>query len=130
MAVGKAITYLLENASGVTDIVGTKIYPDTAPQQVTFPYVVYQEINTSPSDDKDGTSRLDVVRVQVDLYTQNYDTCETLAAAVRAALDRQTGTINTVTIDSIKFSNEVSGSYNIDMNVWWRSQDYDIRLRR
>lgn len=130
MAVGKAIYYLLSTNGTLSAALGTKIYPDTAPQRTAFPYIVFQEIATVPSDAKDGASKLDTVRVQVDIYDDNYDDVETYAAAARTALDRQTGTINTVTVDSIKFDAEESGGYSEDMNVWWRSQDYLVRLKR
>lgn len=130
MAVGKVIYDLLSNDATVSATVGTKIYPDIAPQTTSFPYVVYQEISTTPTDDKDGTSKLDSIRLQIDMYDDNYDDIETLATAIRDALDRQTGTIQSVAVDKIIFSNEVSGNYDIDMNIWWRSQDYDIRIAR
>lgn len=128
---GKAIYGILNAASGVTNITSTRIYPDTVPQNASFPYVVYQVIGTQPTDTKDGASRLDVVRFQVDCYSTDYDTTDTLAAAVRTALDRYAGTPtgSGVAIDKIVFTNQVSGAPDLDLRVFWVSLDFDIRVR-
>lgn len=130
MAVGKVIYDQLSNDGTVAGLVSTRIYPDIAPQRATLPYVVYTEISTAPTDDKDGSSVLDTIQVQVDMYDDNYDDVETLAAAIRAALDRVSGTIQSVVVDKIIYSGEGSGAYSADMNIWWRSQDYQIRIKR
>jgi hypothetical protein len=40
MNVGKAIYYLLSNATDVTDICGTRIFPEVAEQESATPLVV------------------------------------------------------------------------------------------
>lgn len=129
--IGKAVYGLLSAATGVTNVTSTRIYPDTVPQNAAFPYVVFQVIGTQPTDSKDGVSKLDVVRIQVDCYSTDYDTTDTLSTAVRAALDRYAGTPSgsSVVIDKIVFTNQVSGNPDIDLRVFWTSLDFDIRVR-
>ena len=129
--IGKAVYTILSGASGVTAITSTRIYPDTVPQNAAFPYAVFQVIGTQPTDTKEGVSKLDVVRVQVDCYSENYDTTDTLATAIRAALDRYAGTPSGsgVAIDKIVFTNQVSGAPDLDLRVFWGSLDFDIRVR-
>ncbi|MCB0587022.1 MAG: DUF3168 domain-containing protein [Phaeodactylibacter sp.] len=121
---------ILSSDGTVSGEVSTRIYPDTVPQNASFPYITYSVINTLPTDDKDGGSRLDVVGVQVDIYSRDYSEAQTIAAGCRAALDRYSGTNNSVKVDKIKFSNESSGNYQQDLGVFWVSQDYDIRVKR
>ena len=52
MIVGKAIYYLLTNATDVTDIVSTRIYPEIAQQDADLPYIVYAIANNEPTDTK------------------------------------------------------------------------------
>ena len=135
MNVGQIIYGVLSAASGVTALVSTRIYPDMAPQNDTFPYIVFQKLQTKPTDTKEGVSKLDKILVQVDCYSNNYDNAHSLAAAVRTALDRYTGTINGHVVDRIIFSNDSSGSpqdvpTSTGSMIYWASQDYEIRLKR
>jgi len=135
MNVGQIIYGRLSATSAVTALVSTRIYPDMAPQNATFPYIVFQKLNTSPTDTKEGVSPLDKLLVQVDCYSNNYDNAHALAAAVRTALDRYAGTINGHVVDKIIFSNDSSGSpqdvpTSTGSMIYWASQDYEIRLKR
>ena len=135
MNVGQIIYGVLSAASGVTALVSTRIYPDMAPQNDTFPYIVFQKLQTKPTDTKEGVSKLDKILVQVDCYSNNYDNTHSLAAAVRTALDRYTGTINGHVVDKIIFSNDSSGPPQdvptaTGSMIYWASQDYEIRLKR
>ena len=98
-------------------------------------YVVFQKLQTQPTDTKEGVSPLDKLLVQVDCYSNNYDNAHSLATAVRTALDRYTGTINGHVVDKIIFSNDSSGSpqdvpTSTGSMIYWASQDYEIRLKR
>jgi hypothetical protein len=135
MNVGQIIYGVLSAASGVTSIVSIRIYPDMAPQNASFPYIVFQKLQTQPTDTKEGVSPLDKLLVQVDCYSNNYDNAHSLAGAVRTALDRYTGTINGHVVDKIIFSNDSSGSPQdvptiTGSMIFWASQDYEIRLKR
>lgn len=128
--IGKVIYDLLSNDATVSALVSTRIYPDTVPQNAEFPYISYTVISTLPTDAKDGASRLDVVSVQVDIYSRNYSTTQDMAAGVRSALDRYSGTNNSVQVDKIIFSNEAAGQYEQQIGVFWISQDYTARVKR
>lgn len=128
--IGKAIYDLLSNDATVSGLVSTRVYPDTVPQNASFPYVAYTTTSTLPTDAKDGVSRLDVVGVQVDIYSRDYSVTQAIAAACRDALDRYSGTNNGVQVDGIKFDNQAAGNYEQQIGVFWVSQDYSIRVKR
>ena len=104
MNAGKAIYYLLSNATSVTDICGTRIYPELAEQEAPTPFVVYEVISVDPDDTNDGPAKLDEVTIDITAVADVYDTCSDLASAIRAAIDRIRGTYNGVNVDSVQYS--------------------------
>jgi hypothetical protein len=127
---GKVIYNLLSNNSGVYNLAHYRIYPITAPQNTTFPFVVYTITNTEPSLTKDGVSPLDVISFQIDCYSTQYDENTSLANAVRSALDYYTGTVEGQQIQRIRFVGEGDGDYNAELEIFWKSLDFSIRLKR
>jgi len=123
MTVGKAIYYLLTNASDVTAIVGTRIYPEVAQQNAALPYIVYNVSNNEPSDTKREPSKLDTAEVEVNVFSEKYTQAIDMGVAVRAALDRVKGTYSGVNVQSIQYINEIidfdepQRAYNITVPV-------------
>ena len=103
MNVGKAIYYLLSNAQSVTDIAGTRIYPELAEQEAVAPYAVYQIVSVNPDDTNDGPAVIDEVVVDILCVAESYNEAADLATAVRASLDRVRGTYNGVNVESIQY---------------------------
>jgi len=128
--IGKVIYGRLINDVNVTTIVGEKIYPDLTPQDVQYPFCVYTIVNSTPVDFKDGQSNLEEVQFQIDCYTQSYDSTQELANNVRINLDRFTGTVNTVSVQTIKYMSSDSQVYNPTLNVYWMSVDFMARMKR
>ena len=95
-----------------------------------YPFIVYTIINSTPVDFKDGQSNLEEITVQLDVYTNNYETTQTLSNAVRNRLDRFTGTLNSVNIQTIKYMSSDSQVYNADLNVYWMSIDFMAKMKR
>ena len=128
--IGKVIYGRLTTDTAVTDICGLNIYPDIAPQNVQYPFMVYSIINSLPVDFKDGQSNLEEITLQIDVYTNNYETTQTLANNVRNRLDRFVGTVNGVSVQSIKYMSSDSQVYNADLNVYWISIDFMAKMKR
>jgi hypothetical protein len=128
--IGKVIYGRLSTDVAVTGVCGLNIYPDIAPQNVEYPFIVYTIINSTPVDFKDGQSNLEEISVQLDVYTNNYETTQTLSNAVRNRLDRFSGTLNSVNIQTIKYMSSDSQVYNADLNVYWMSIDFMAKMKR
>jgi NAD-dependent SIR2 family protein deacetylase len=128
--IGKLIYGRLSTASNITAIIGTNIYPDITPQNVDYPFIVYSIINSNPVDFKDGQSNLEEIDLQIDVYTQNYDTTQNLANLIRNRLDRFVGTVEGVEVQTIKYVSSDSQVYNADLNVYWMSIDFMIKMKR
>ena len=118
--IGKLIYGRLSTATNITAIVGTNIYPDITPQNVDYPFVVY----------KDGQSNLEEINLQIDVYTQNYDTTQNLANLIRNRLDRFVGTVEGVEVQTIKYVSSNSQVYNAELSVYWLSIDFMIKMKR
>ncbi len=129
MTVGKAIYYLLTNATDVTDVVSTRIYPEIAQQDADLPYIVYAIANNEPTDTKPEPSKLDTAQVEVNIYSDSYRVVIDLAVAVRAALDRVQGTYAGVNVQSIQYLNEVI-DFDEPQRAYNINADYDVRISR
>lgn len=132
MKAGKALYNILTNNTAVTNYVSTRIAPLKAYNLDTFPYVVYEQVSLTPTIEKDGASKLDIVRLQVNILHNDYDALSNVADAIRAALERKaSGTYGGVNVNSIVFDNE-SEMYNdnVDLNgIYGWQQDYIFRIK-
>lgn len=130
MSAELAVIHVLKNTGFP---VAVKVYPVDIPQKITPPVLVVREQSNDPSDTKDGPSTLDVQRVQVLAYfnewnEQAYDIMD----KVRHALDRlPEGTYNGVTVQSIRF--EDSDQFKeqvIDKDIFVKEHIYKVRVKR
>ena len=129
--IGAAIYGILSTANGVTSICSTRIYPDVAPQNAAYPFAIYTIEGADPSDTKDGVSKLDAVTFTVMSLADSYDTANNLAAAIRTALDAKApGTYSGIILQSIRFSDQRSGTVNVDKHIYIVEQRYNTRVSR
>lgn len=80
----------LSGAAAVTAIVGTnpvRVYEDTAPQNVTRPYITWSTVGGTPENQLSGTPGIDRGRIQIDCWAADKATCRNLAVAVRNAME-------------------------------------------
>lgn len=72
----------------VTALVGTRIYPAVAPQNVVAPFVVLTTVSSTPTNAMSelASTRLNVARVQVDCYSKSYVEVHQVASAIDAVL--------------------------------------------
>ena len=122
MNAGKAVYGILSANSGVTDLVSTRIFPEIAEQEAATPFVIYQLQNVYPDDTHDGPSKLDEVTFAVLCYSDTYNGAADLAEKVRTALDRTSGTFNTVVVESIQFN-------DVDIELEYQPRRYSQVLK-
>ena len=129
MSAGKVFYFLLSTDAGISALVGTNIYPDAAPQGTANPCIIYQDTTSAPTNTKDGSSTLDVFRFQLDCYAGSRKAAGELNEAIRTALDRQSGTIQSVEVDKIIYESE-SAFYDPESVSFRVMSDYRIRIKR
>ena len=128
--IGKLIYSRLSTDGSITAYVGTKIYPDITPQNVQYPFVVYTIVNSLPVDFKYGQSNLEEITLQIDVYTQSYDDTQDLANLIRNRLDRFTGTVEGIDVQTIKYMSSDSQVFNAELSVYWMSIDFMAKMKR
>ena len=129
METGKAIFKLLKDSTEVGAICADRIYPELAQQDAALPFIVYTIQDTSPTHAKNSTSKLDTARVELFCVGGDYSEVMDLGIAVRGALDRESGTIAGVQVQSIQFETS-QVEYDPDVNVYSLEQSYDVRIQR
>ena len=129
METGKAIYKLLKDSSTVGAICADRIYPELAQQDADAPFVVYTVVDTTPSDTKTSTSKVDTARVELFCVGDNYETIMDLGIAVRGALDRQSGTISGVQVQSVNFDTS-DIQFDPDQRVYVLEHTYNVRIQR
>ena len=129
METGKAIYKLLKDSVAVGAICSDRIYPELAQQDADLPFIVYTVTDTTPSGTKNATSKLDTARVELYCIADDYETGMSLGIEVRSALDRQSGTISGVEVQSIDFDTS-DIQFEPDQRVYILEQTYDVRIQR
>ena len=129
METGKAIYKLLKDSADVGAICADRIYPELAQQDVDTPFIVYTVIDTTPSGTKNATSKLDTARVELYCVSDDYEQSMDLGIACRSALDRQSGTVSGVEVQSIDFDTS-DVQFDPDQRVYVLEQTYDVRIQR
>ena len=122
MNAGKAVYGILSANSGVTDLVGTRIFPEIAEQEAATPFIIFQLQSVAPEDTHDGPSKLDEVRFEFLCYADTYEKAAEVAVKVRAALDRVSGTYNGVNVESVQFN-------DVDIDIEYDPRRYSQVLK-
>jgi hypothetical protein len=125
--VGDVIYNLLSNDTDVAAIVGTKIFPFTAIEDISYDYIVYNVATSDPTQHKDGVSPLDTVSVQIELYSETLAEVKDLSIKVRNVLDRYSGTTEGVQVQSSSMLDE-DGGYADKDRVYLQIQTYSLRV--
>jgi hypothetical protein len=127
------IFILLKGDATVTGMVGANIFPVMADENNAEKYITYKTISTTPENTKDGVSKLDTTRVQLNLYAPDKWDADAIAAAVRNVLDHYhgtlRGTLNTYVVDSIWFDGH-DNEFDLESNRYVVVNDYFIREKR
>lgn len=104
--VEEAIKSILDGASGLTALVGTRIYPNRIPQETAMPAVDYQRISGPRLHAMGGGPGLTYPRFQVNSWSDDYLESKNVAEEVRLALQDYTGTIASTVIQWIIFEDD------------------------
>ena len=126
---GKAIYSIQTNDSDVSALIGTRVYPQVAAQGAAFPFVVYVLQDNTPSDTKSGVSTLDEIRYDIVAAAETYTALSSLTERIRLALDRYSGTVSGIVVDSIQFT-ELDVDNDPATETFVSSSEYILRIKR
>lgn len=114
MSAAKAMRARLVSDATITGLVGTRVYPGKAPQDVTLPYVVYSRISTTRTPTLNGPTNVPETRIQLDVIANSQASAEQVATALRNRLDGFTGVSASVAVLSSVVEDEQDLSEAID----------------
>jgi len=121
------ITHLLAQTA-ITALVGRKIYPVIAPQNVVAPYIVVFKVDGPRDHSHDGASHLANPRFQLSVFSTTYSEAKAIAAALQAALEGYTGTMGGaggVAVNGVFYENETD-LYEPDTKLYHIAVDYKM----
>ena len=84
-----SLYYYLTQDAGIISAVSSRIYRSTAPTGSTMPYIVMNYVGAEPSYDQSGRNEYFKRTVEFLCVGNTPDSCDTLAEAVKSALDIQ-----------------------------------------
>jgi len=124
-----ALETILEEDSGVSAIVSSRVYPLLRSTGSALPAITYQKIDGPRLQSHDGPSGTAHPRFQVNIWAKKYTEVVTLAERVRIALDGYSGTVGTVVIQAITLEDEADAMEAEDveeMKMYGIRQDYFV----
>ena len=137
MSVYRVVYNILSNDTATTNVVGSKIYPVQAPQETTFPFVVFNTISVIPTNTKgaSGQSTMDRYRMQVTALvdSNNFPQLDTLTNSIRTALEGIfMETVSSVFVQSITYQNQndTYDAISSQDGVYLRNIDFFITISR
>tara|TARA_R110000796_G_C14319337_1_gene407615 strand:+ start:204 stop:593 length:390 start_codon:yes stop_codon:yes gene_type:complete len=125
---GPALYGILATDAGVLSVASNRIFPEIAAQGSELPLVVYRFSNLIPSDTKSGVSTLDSESYVIVAIAKSYTVSTDLSDKIRTALDRYSGTVNSVEVQSIEFTGYDS-DYDADNAVYTTVTEFTLRIK-
>jgi hypothetical protein len=98
MRIEEALVTHLRGVPGVTNLVGTRIYPVKAPQDLREAYMVYDSIAGEDEIAHDGVAGLRRSRLSYSCCAPTYAQAKSVAEAVRVALAGFSGVLSGTTV--------------------------------
>ena len=124
-SVETALYSLLSGDSGITSLVGLRIYPGIAPQTARAPFIVFRLVSNSPIHVMGGDAILYKPRFSIFIHAAEYDEVKTIRDAVQTAMRDTSGTYDTIVIQHIYYEDENDG-YDPTVDRYYTVLDYII----
>lgn len=98
---------LLAAQSSITNIVGSRIYVNKAPQKAATPYVILTQLNSEEYKSLDATTgTLRMLSIDIDCKAATFTDAESLGNAVRTFIDDYSGAAGSYTIGAVLLNGE------------------------
>ena len=106
MSIETAIYTRLQAVSAVTALISTRAYPNVVPQKPTLPFVVYEREDTERISAMGGDVGVVRTDFRIDCYATTYAGVKAVSTAVIGALQRFSGTSDSIVILDIFVADE------------------------
>lgn len=125
MTIEQAIKIFLLKKTGITNLVGQRIYYPNLPQNPTYPAITFFLITGLRHHDIDVAYPY----YQFDSWASTYMQSIQLANEIRLALQREKGILNNIPVLQGVFKNESDVEEPDNPNLFHRASDYKIIYR-
>jgi hypothetical protein len=100
------------------DIVGTRVYPNSAPDSPVKPYIVYSRLSSQEQNTLEGTGVLTQTRMQVDVWADTYGEAQAKAGLVKARM--KTWATKNIKVDEQDFYESDTKLHRVmlDYSIW------------
>ncbi len=132
MGIEAAVYTVLSGSTALSALVGTRIYPNTIPQNKAFPHVSFTIEDNEKYHGLNTTVSLTRASVSVECYTENsYLDAVNIANVIRNILNTQSTTWGTLNIQNAHVEGEtdlgaVTPTDGSDDYIYQRSLDCDV----
>lgn len=97
------------NVAAITDLVALRIFPDSAPQSVVLPCIIYEKTGADRQLNLLKSSGVVTATLQLDIFAKTRLSVENIVEQIRLAFDGYQGNWDTTTIFIAKLDNESVG---------------------
>lgn len=118
------ITAILEAATGVTTLSGTRIYPGLVEQNPQKPYIVHWKISHPRTHAFGEDKATSFARHQVRFVGTTLGQVEALSLAAKIALSRYSGTATGVVVQDILLDDENDAMFDPETGEYAIDHDY------
>ena len=124
--IGKAISTLLTGDAPLVALVGNNIFPYVIDPDTPLPAVVYTIDNVNPTYNKDGWAT-DDIEFSVMSFSKDYNTLQSVVSAIRAALEGEKGTVESIDLRRIDMTAMQEG-FNITEDVFANKLTFSVTI--
>lgn len=128
MNIAPAVFEILKNDATITDIVGTRIYPDQVPQGAPYPALVHYKTEVEQTVIKSAPTKNYKIRWQIDIYSEKYGQSATLAAAIKDLLDEYSGTVKNINIQACYFQSQSDDTFIEQLEAYATQMSFLFRI--
>lgn len=107
MTIDATLYQRLSTFSGLTALVGARVYPGVAPAQVDLPFVVWRRVSVVRYPAMGSDSGVASARIQLDAIAGTYSSMRAVVEQLRAALQRWSDPDASPEVIDCEFANEL-----------------------
>ena len=101
--IGKVINALLNADSGLSEMIGSRVFPIVSKEGTQYPFVVYRRNSVTPTYCKDGLAS-ETASVDIVIASNTYTSSIEVADRVRAAIDKRACVFQNTTVSNIEMT--------------------------
>ena len=128
MSIEEHVHTRLTGYAGLSTLVGSKVYAQEIPQDTTEPACAYQVISKNYTPAMGANADVKRIRLQVTGFAVDYKSMKALELQIINALDRYSGTENSVTVDAAFFDG-ATDFFDSDFGIHQTNVDFIIHYR-